>query len=356
MTGKGARPDAQSQIQGLVFATMLVDPDMLVIEANHAAEEMLGKSAVRIIGANLSESVSFEEGRIAKRLSQLDGQVIARGTPLVIGERVIQADISVSPLPSHPGWRVVTMTHSGQDDMAEGSQGDAAVGTPAILAHEIKNPLAAIRGAGQLLARGTGEKERKLTGVILDEVDRIARLVDRMQKLGSATSEPLEPVNLHQVIRSACQTVRTGSEGSFRLEEEFDPSIPPVLASSDALKQVLVNLLANAREASMGEDEPLVVVRTRFVSGLIISAIRLGRPVKLPVEIQIIDNGKGIDPAIESRVFEPFVSGKQGGQGLGLALVKKLVNDMQGRVSHERDRTLEMTHFRINLPIVEAQK
>jgi two-component system nitrogen regulation sensor histidine kinase GlnL len=346
-----ARPDAAAQIQGFVFATLLLDPDLRVAEANNAAEEMIGRSSKRMVGAVLSDLMEFEERRLPERLHVSDARLIARGTVIRMGGRRVAANVTVSPIPTHPGWRVMTLTDAGQDDMSAPPDGEGALRTPAVLAHEIKNPLAAIRGAGQLIARKLDEKDRKLAGVIADEVDRIARLIDRMQRLGSATPEPVAPVNLHEVIRSACQSVRAGSVGDFVIEEEFDPSIPPVLASSDALEQVLGNLIANARDACMGSDEPLVRVRTRFVSGFALNAIRFGRSVKLPVEITVADNGPGIDKGIERHIFEPFVTAKKGGQGLGLALVKKLVGDMDGRISHERDSGAGLTLFRVHLPV-----
>ena len=346
-----ARPDAQAQIQGFVFATLLLDPDLRVAEANNAAEEMLGRSAKRMVGSRLTELMQFEETRLPERLGTGDARLIARGTTLRIGERAMAANVTVSPVLTHPGWRVMTLSDAGQDDMAGPDEGEGALRTPAVLAHEIKNPLAAIRGAGQLIARKLDQKDRKLATVIADEVDRIARLIDRMQRLGSVTPEPVGPVNLHEVIRSACQSVRAGSAQDFVIEEEFDPSIPAVLASRDALEQVLINLISNARDACLASHEPLVRVRTRFVSGFALNTIRFGRSVKLPVEITVADNGPGIDKAIERQIFEPFVTGKKGGQGLGLALVKKLVGDMGGRISHERDTGSGMTLFRIHLPV-----
>ncbi len=356
MSEARARPDAQVQIQGFIFATLLLDPEMTIVEANNAAEEMLGKSAQRMVGAKLGEVIGFGEKRIGERLGEDEAQLVARGTPLQIGGRSVLGNVTVSPLPTHPGWRVLTLTDAGQDDMARTGPDDAALVAPAVLAHEIKNPLAAIRGAGQLVARKLGDKDRRLATVISDEVDRIARLIDRMQGLGAVATEPLEAINLHEAIRSACRSVRAGSDGAFALEEEFDPSIPPVLASRDALEQVIGNLVANARNAAAGRDEATVCVRTRFVSGLVLNAIRLGRPVKLPVEVRISDNGPGIDPKIENRIFEPFVSGSSGGQGLGLALVKKLVDDMHGRISHERDSSHGWTHFRVHLAIAPQDR
>lgn len=355
MSRPSARPDGEARIQGLIFAVVLLDPELRIVEANHAAEEMLGKSAARLAGSPLLEVLVPQERRLIERLGTPDARIMARGTTIRVGERMMEVNLTVSPVPSHPGWRVVTLSDARQDDMNGAEREEGPLRTPAVLAHEIKNPLAAIRGASQLLARKLDQKDRRLAGVIADEVDRIARLIDRMQKLGSAAAERLEAVNLHEVVRSACQGVRAGSSADFVLEEEFDPSIPPVLASRDALEQVLVNLLANARDAAIGVDAPLVRIRTRFVSGLVLNAVRFGRSVKLPVEITVSDNGPGIDPAIAGQMFEPFVSSKKGGQGLGLALVKKQLRDMNGRISHERDSRSGMTHFRVHLPIATAE-
>ena len=136
-----------------------------------------------------------------------------------------------------------------------------------------------------------------------------------------------------------------------RIEEEFDPSLPDVLGSADALVQVLINLLSNAAEACRGMAAPRLVIRTRFSSGLQLHAVSDGKPVRLPIELRVSDNGPGVDPAMRDHIFEPFVTTKKSGQGLGLALVRKLVRDMNGRITHERDVSLGWTHFRIHLPL-----
>jgi two-component system nitrogen regulation sensor histidine kinase GlnL len=192
-----------------------------------------------------------------------------------------------------------------------------------------------------------------LTDLIADEVDRIAQLVDRMQRLGREQPEPVGPLNLHAAIRRACETVSAASTKPLPLREEFDPSLPPVLANEGALVQVLINLIGNAWDACREAKTPEIVIRTRFVSGLVMNVIRLGRPVKLPIEVQVSDNGPGIDPALRDHMFEPFVSSKKNGQGLGLALVNKLVRDMDGRISHERDEAGGWTHFRVHLPMAK---
>jgi two-component system, NtrC family, nitrogen regulation sensor histidine kinase GlnL len=350
MTTFPAAPSAQAQIAGLTFAVLLLDPEGAIREANPVAEDMLGVSAKRLVGQRLLDLVDFPEKRLVERLRDSEAQLTARGLSIRIDGREMLVNLTLSPLAAHPGWRVVTMSDArqggdrrGEDDRAVGLRG------PAILAHEIKNPLAAIRGAGQLVARKLNDEDRHLTTLIAEEVDRIAGLIDRMQRLGREQPEPVAPINLHQAIRRASEVIAAGDMGRVTLREEFDPSLPPVLANGEALVQVLINLIANARDACGAVENPEIVIRTRFVSGLVLNVIRLGRPVKLPIEISVCDNGPGIDPALGDHIFEPFVTSKKNGQGLGLALVAKLVRDMSGSISYEHDEKAGQTCFRLHL-------
>lgn len=352
MIVEGERPGPAAQLAGLIFAVLLLDPDLAVHEANPAAEDLLHRSARRLVGANLLDVIELDDERVAQRLADVDAHLTVRGMTLRCGERTMQANLTVSPLASHPGWRVMTISEVGQGEIGDVGGGEPALRAPAILAHEIKNPLAAIRGAGQLVARKLSDRDRPLAAMISDEVDRIARLVDRMQRLGSERADPVASINLHAAVRSAIATVRAAGTGEVELVEEFDPSLPPVLASRDALEQVLINLISNAREACAGGEEPRVAIRTRFASGLV-SNLKLGRTVRLPIEITVSDNGPGIDPVLRDHLFEPFVTSKASGQGLGLALVRKLVRDMNGRIGCQRDEQAGLTHFRIHLPLAK---
>lgn len=351
MTGACPVPDAAAQIAGLIFAVVLVDDQGKIAEANAAAEEMLDRSAQRLVGTTLFDVVTVDDERVRDSLIAADTQLIARGIVLATAQRDRLVNLTSSPLHSHPGWRVVTLSDAGQPHGSDDDEARVELRAPAVLAHEIKNPLSAIRGASQLLARRVDGKDKPLAKMISTEVDRIARLIDRMQQLGSKPIAASGPCNLHEVIRNAMATVRAGRAEGCELVEEFDPSLPPVAADSGMLEQVLINLVANACDASAGLDHPRVIVRTRFASGLVFSAIRLGKATRLPIEITVTDAGPGIDPALREHVFEPFVSSKPHGQGLGLALVRKLLRDMGGRIAHERNERAGLTHFRINLPV-----
>lgn len=346
-----ALPEAERQIASLALAVILLGPGLEVRNANPAAEQSIGASAKRLIGRHIGEVLEFEEARILEWMEQGDAQLSAHGVLIRTGHQAARAfDLTLSPVTGAQGWQILTLQPSGSSDRLEGADA-TALKAPAILAHEIKNPLSAIRGAAQLLARQAGELERAMTSLITDEVDRIAKLVDRMQSLGREKPEPVAPCNLHEVIRRARSVVEAAGDEGVQLQEEFDPSLPPVLGNADALVQVLINLVSNARDACKAAADPRIVVRTRFVSGFVMNALRLGRPIKLPIEIRVSDNGPGVDPALADHIFEPFVSSKKNGQGLGLALVKKLVRDMNGRISHERDADAGWTHFSIHLPM-----
>lgn len=353
IASSGPVPDARTQIAGLIFAALLIDGAGVIAEVNHATESLLGTSAARLLGKPLIERIGPLDSRVEARLRQSDEALVARDLVIRSGRGEVRVNLTVSPLGSHPGWRMVTLSEIGHEDPVQNQGGEAMLGAPAVLAHEIKNPLAAIRGAGQLIARKLPDADKKLARMITDEVDRIARLIDRMQQLGSTRTGPVEPCNPHEAIRSAIATMRAASTelGDVAIHEEFDPSLPPVLANRDALEQVLINLVSNARDAALATGGPAQIkVQTRFVSGLAFSAIRHGRAVPLPIEITVSDNGSGIDPSLRDHVFEPFVSSKPLGQGLGLSLVRKLVRDMSGNINHERDARAGLTHFRLHLP------
>jgi two-component system nitrogen regulation sensor histidine kinase GlnL len=276
----------------------------------------------------------------------------------VLGQGRRMVDVTLAPVIDQPGWQVLTLHDiGGAEAMREtqASSEDRPIRAPEVLAHEIKNPLAGIRGAAQLLGRKLEGNDLALTGLIADEVDRIAKLIDQMQSLSRRAVADLAPCNLHEAVRRARAVIEAGGKAPS-IEEQFDPSLPPVLGNADALVQVLINLLANAVEAVEAREAPRVVVRTRFASGLQLHRAEDGSAVRLPIELTVSDSGAGVDPAMRDHVFEPFVTSKKSGQGLGLALVRRLVADMNGRITHDRDEASGMTHFRLHLAMTEEPR
>ncbi len=303
-------PEASKQLASLSIAVLLLDDELRIRSANPAAEQLIGIGAKRLAGKPIGEIAEFSEKRFYEWLSRGDAQLSALSVSTRFGNRPVhKLDLMLSPLAGHPGWQLLALHDVGATEtLGEGDE--PPLRAPAILAHEIKNPLSAIRGAAQLLGRKLSSTDKTLTTLITDEVDRIAKLVDRMQSLGREQPEPVAPCNLHEVIRRAKSVIEAADQDDVRLVEEFDPSLPPVLGNEDGLVQVLINLVSNARDACRESANPQIVIRTRFVSGLVLTAIRLGRPVKLPIEVRISDNGPGIDPTLRDHIFEPFVSSK----------------------------------------------
>ena len=351
--------DASRQLASLSHAVLLLAPGQAVAAANPAAEQLLGQSFRRLAGRAIGEHLRFDEPLLAARIAETDAQLSARATGvLVIGQGPRRVDVTVGPVIDQPGWQVLTLHDIGGAEAMRETQGsgeDSVLRAPEVLAHEIKNPLAGIRGAAQLLARKLSGTDLALTTLIADEVDRIAKLIDQMQSLSRRTATDLQPCNLHEAVRRARAVIEAGGKSPF-IAEEFDPSLPPVLGNVDALVQVLINLFANAAEAIGPGDDPKIVVRTRFASGLQLHRSAGGTAVRLPIELRVSDNGPGIEAALRDHIFEPFVSSKKSGQGLGLALVRRLVGDMNGRVTYDRDEGTGWTHFRVHLPIADQRR
>jgi two-component system nitrogen regulation sensor histidine kinase GlnL len=352
------RPEPQRVVASLPLAVLQIAPDLSVASANPAAEQLAGQGARRLIGKQVADLFEFDEPLILSRLAEGEAQLFARGCRVRInGQAARRLDVMTAPITHCPGWQMLVLHETGGVEALGGdgsgvNGGDSiALRAPEVLAHEIKNPLAGIRGAAQLLDRKLKGADRALTELITSEVDRVAKLIDQMQSLSRKIKEPAALCNLHEAVRHAQAIIAASNPRAVVIEEEFDPSLPPVMVNPDALVQVLLNLMTNAREACEGQNSRRIAVRTRFASGIQLHAGPGGKPLRLPIELRVSDNGPGIDQNLRDHIFEPFVTAKKNGQGLGLALVQKLVREMNGRVTHDRDESGGWTHFRIHLPV-----
>lgn len=349
--GSELGPELSDVFGGMPVAALVLDPDDRVARANAACEHLFNHSERAMIGQKFDRIYAPPEGYEQRR----DGHGFAAYDIEIAPARspAVRVDFIETPVALHPGWRIVTLhqapnarRHATTADRGAGAR--AAIGAAAMLAHEIKNPLSGIRGAAQLLETGGEEGRLELTQLITTEVDRIAALIDRMQDFTDTRPLHLTAANIYPLLDHARRVSLAGFARNVPIEERFDPSLPPVLMDRDAFLQVVLNLIKNACEALVDTPDPRIVLATTYRHGVSIS-VGPGQPRRpLPIELTVTDNGPGAPLDIADHLFEPFVSGKPEGKGLGLPLVEKLVRDMGGVVEYARvdDHTL----FRVNLP------
>lgn len=354
------RPDNGHVLASIPVPILLVAPDNSIGLANYASEAFFGRSSRKLEGMPVVELLQFESARMNKVLAARESDISAQDMELLTSNGAITVDISISQMPADPDWRILLLfpRHGGREHIGEQKDGgqQQAMGASAILGHEIKNPLAGIKGAAQLLARKVDSASQPLTELIVGEVDRIARLLDQMQTLGKLEPARTAPANVHLVIERAMRSIRAANRALPEFSINYDPSLPEVMIDEDAMVQILINLIQNAVDALQGRLDGVIGITTRFVlSGALREADVERRTMKLPVEVSISDNGPGVPENIEDELFAPFVTTKRDGQGLGLAIVRKLVMQMNSRIHFERDQQKQMTHFRLFLPVASKE-
>jgi two-component system nitrogen regulation sensor histidine kinase GlnL len=260
----------------------------------------------------------------------------------------------VAPLSEYPGHVVVmllerTIADKMDRQLTHRGAARSVTALASMLAHEIKNPLSGIRGAAQLLELNASDDDRSLTRLITDEADRIVKLVDRMEVFSDERPIEREPVNIHAVLEHVRTLASSGFARHVRFVEEYDPSLPPVLANRDQLVQVFLNLVKNAAEAIGDTSDGEILLTTAFRPGVRLTVPGTTARVSLPLEFCVRDNGPGVPEDLMPHLFDPFVTTKPTGTGLGLALVAKIVGDHGGII--ECDSQPRRTTFRVLMPM-----
>ena len=370
-TGQGGQgpavgPDAAAILAALPAPVASFDAEGRWSGLNEAAELWLNLSARSVAGLAADDPALAARLRVTPPLGPLLAEAAALEDPglqprisVEISDRAggwtrRRAALQLGALPG--GGVVALIRPEGSGVTPPRHAARSAIGMAEMLAHEIKNPVAGIRGAAQLLAEGLSPEDQELTDLIVAESRRIVALLDQVERFGDTTAPRLRAVNVHDILDRARRSFRLGSAdrpgGAPRMVTDYDPSLPAALADPDRLMQVVLNLIRNAaealaREARPADDArgaPLVRLRTLYDGG-----VRAEDGAPLPLQIEIEDDGPGIPEPIADQIFEPFVSGRENGTGLGLALVSKIVTEHGGRIAVESrpGRTL----FRLSLPI-----
>lgn len=351
-------------VPGVVWAslplpTLLVDQDTTILEVNPAAETFLNASARSLRGQPV-----FDRLTIDAPMRDALSRARANQSPLNIndvdvstGDRPpLQCTIHLAPMQDNPDLVLMILSPRDLADRMGRSLGAktaarSAIGMAEMLAHEIKNPLAGISGAAQLLAMNLAPEDQEMTDLIVEETRRIVKLLEQVEQFGNLRPPDRKPVNIHDALDRARKSALVGFAAHMTIVEDYDPSLPPTLADSDQLMQVFLNLIKNAAEANPRGG----TIRLHTFYDLSLRVRRKdGISAALPLQVEIIDDGPGVKPEIAASIFEPFVSGRENGTGLGLALVSKIISDHDGWISV--DSGPGRTVFRVSLPMAPRHK
>lgn len=339
---------------------LVLDDQDRIVSINAAAEGFLNTSSKSILGQKVWEKVMIDSplDDAFKRARETSSPLFVNDVDVGTGDRApLHCNLQVAPLAGQPGHMLFLISPrelAGRltQDHTVKSAAKSAIGMAEMLAHEIKNPLAGITGAAQLLSMGLKAEDQELTDLIVAECRRIVKLLEQVEQFGNLTMPDLRPVNIHDVLDRARRSALLGFGAHMKIQEDYDPSLPQALGDPDQLLQVILNLLKNASEAA-GKETGTIRLRTFFEHSFRLRRSD-GEGKTLPLQIEIIDDGPGLPPEIAEDIFDPFVSGRENGTGLGLALVSKIISDHGGWISVTS--VPEKTVFRLSLPLAKDLK
>ena len=338
----------------LPVPAILIGPQDRIENINSAAEGFLNASEKAMRGVPVWDVVAIDAP-----IEESFARARQYGTPLFVndvdvgsGQRApLQCAVQISPLQGQPGHMLLMISPrelAGRmtQNFSVKSAAKSAIGMAEMLAHEIKNPLAGITGAAQLLSMNLGAEDLELTDLIVTESRRIVKLLEQVEQFGNLSNPELKAVNIHDVLDRARRSALLGFGAQMRIVEDYDPSLPLCYGDPDQLLQVFLNLIKNASEAA-GGDGGTIRLHTFFEHSYRLRRAD-GKGQSLPLQVEVIDDGPGLPESIAADIFDPFVSGKENGTGLGLALVSKIISDHGGWIAVTS--VPGKTTFRLSLP------
>ncbi len=356
---------AAAPVPGAIFSALPVPAFLTgtkggietILDCNPAAEQFVSASAPMLRGEPVFDRLSIDApmDEAVERARHNRAPIFINDCEVCTGDRPpVLCTVQLAPMNDAAESLLLLITprdlagRLGRTRVMKAAA-KSAIGMADMLAHEIKNPLAGIAGAAQLLSMGLNAADRELTDLIVAETRRIVKLLDQVEQFGDQRPPDRRATNIHDVLERARRSAEVGFGAHMRIRDDYDPSLPDVWADPDQLQQVFLNLLKNASEAQPGGGS--IRIHTYFERGLQVSGLD-GHRVGLPLHVEVIDDGPGLPPAIADNIFEPFVSGRENGTGLGLALVSKIIAAHEGWI--EVKSHPGQTVFRVSLPMAPA--
>ena len=356
-TGSGRPPIDPAAILGAIPDPVLVlGADDEILYGNPGAEQFFATSAAVLRGQNLADLLAGDSPVFALAAqARHNGSSVSEAGLTINGPRIGSRFLAIKAAPLADGAAAIVLSFHEQSiarridrQLTHRASARSVTAMAAMLAHEVKNPLSGIRGAAQLLEQGADAGDRQLTRLICDETDRIAALVDRMEAFADERPLDREAVNIHEVLEHVRRLAQSGFARHARMVERYDPSLPPVYGNRGQLVQALLNLVKNAAEA-VPQDGGEIMLSSAYRQGMRLAIPGSEGRVHLPLVLAVRDNGPGVPDDLRRHIFDPFVTTKSGGSGLGLALVAKIVGDHGGVIDVESEP--RRTEFRIMLPM-----
>ena len=347
--------DYEKVWMSIPLPSVVLNGEDIVVEVNPPGEGFLNASSKSLKNKSIWDLIEIDAS-----LEESYNKVKKFNSPLFItdekvganGRDPIRCNVQIAPIIGLEGSTIILIAPreiAGRISQSKSVKAAAksAIGMAEMLAHEIKNPLAGITGAAQLLSMGLSANDLEITDLIVAETRRILTLLEQVEQFGNLKSIDPKPLNIHDVIDRAKRSAQLGFSAHINFKEEYDPSLPLVYGDPDQLLQVFLNLIKNASEVQPNNGN--IKLRTFFEHSFKLRRAD-GSGHSMPIQVEVIDNGPGVSDDIRDEIFDPFVSGRDNGTGLGLALTSKIISDHNGLISLESKPG--NTVFRISLPFV----